>query len=319
MTHSKSMIVLAEEYLALRRKLGFALRVEGEELLRFARYADQSGHRGPLTVDLAVHWAKLPKDARRMYWARRLDVIRRFAKYRALFEPDTEIPPEGLFGPSYGRPPPHIYTDNEMASLLEEATNLDLTGTRGPRTYVTLFGLLACTGLRISEALRLTRSDVDLEEGVLSIQMTKFRKSRFVPVHISTVERLRSYAEDRERYHPVVRCSTFFVSKRGTPLKYRPVLNRFIALRNKLGWTGKGTQSPPRIQDLRHTFACRRLLRWYEEGVDVSRKINSLSTYLGHVRISNTYWYLTAVPELLAAAAARFERLAYEEPGGETC
>ena len=307
MRRRSSVAALAEEYLSFRRDLGFALKIEGEELLRFARHADGIGHRGPLTTDLAVRWAKLPQEADPLYWARRLDIVRRFAKHRRLFDPATEIPPEGMLGPSYRRPRPYIYSDGEIAALLKAASRLGPAGSLTPGSYFTLFGLIASTGLRLSEAVRLTRKEMDLDAGLLTVTESKFHKSRLVPLHPSTTEALTRYAARRDRYHPVVESQAFFLTARGTPLSASTVRTTFAALRRSLGWHGRDGRLP-RIHDLRHTFAVRRLLRWYEEDTDVDRKIAALSTYLGHVKVSDTYWYLTAVPELMAVTTARFER-----------
>ena len=252
MNPESTMLDLAAEYLALRRKLGFQMRSEGNLLLSFGRYADQSGHKGPVTTELALRWAKLPKNATRINGARRLDVVRRYAKHRALFDSDTEIPPEGLLGPSYRRPPPYIYSEAEIAALLEASKDLRPRGGLRAHTYVTLFGLLACSGLRISEALRLTRRDVDLPNGILTIQKSKFHKSRLVPLHQSSLDPLSSYAAHRDHYlgGPI---EAFFLTDRGTPLNQRTVNGTFDTLRNKLGWKKrKETGHPPRIHDLRH-------------------------------------------------------------------
>ncbi len=311
-----SMVSLVEEYLTSRRRLGYVLRAQGFALFQFARHADKLGYRGPLTTDLAVGWAKLPENADRTYWARRLEIVRGFARYRALFDPCTEIPPDGLLGPSRRRALPHIYSPDEIMALIQAASNIDPPGILKRHTYTTLLGLLICTGMRISEALRLEREDVDLNTRILTIKLTKFRKSRLVPVHTSTAIALSRYSEQRNRYFPLTTSKMFFIGERGTALKYAGVLRVFVSLRNALKWTNKPGRKAPRIHDLRHTFAVRRLLRWYQEGVDVNRKIASLSTYLGHVMIEDTYWYLTGVPELMALSASRFERFAQQHPGG---
>lgn len=297
----------AREYLALRRGLGFAMKGEGAQLLRFARWADTARPGGPLTVELAVQWACLPQGVDPTYRARRLDIVRRFARHLALFDARTEMPPPKLLGPSYRRRPPHIYTPSEQAALLGAAARLGPKGGLRPHTYVTLFGLLASTGLRISEALRLTRSDVDLDAGLLTVSESKFHKSRQVPLHPSVAVALRRYASRRDRCHPESVAGTFFLTEKGTRLTYWRAMMTFTGLRRQLRWTGS---RPPRIHDLRHTFAVRRLQRWYEEGADVDHEIAALTTYLGHVKVTDTYWYLSAVPELLAATAARFERYA---------
>jgi integrase len=306
------MVNLAEEYLSYRHKLGFQLKIEGQELLRFARFADQANHHGPLTAELATRWAALPQKADSLYRARRLDLVRRFAKYRALFDPATEIPPKNVFGPSYRRTPPYIYSEKEIADLLSAASNLGRPNGLRRHTYRTLFGLLACTGLRVSEALRLKREDVNLNGAILNIKETKFRKTRLIPLHVSAVKALRDYSRRRDGYHPYPKSNAFFLTEKGTPLKYWRTLMTFLPLRKQLGWTKSGQQRPPRIHDMRHTFAVRRLLLWYQEGASVDQKIAYLSTYLGHAKVTDTYWYFSAVPELLSVVACRFEHFAKE-------
>lgn len=310
MTAAPTMVARVEEYLALRRQLGFALLSSGQQLLGFARYADGIGHRGPLTVELAVRWARLPEGARPFWWARRLQIVRGFAQHRSLFDPGTEIPPAGLLGPSSRRPTPHIYSEAEIAALLRAAGELGPEGGLRPHTYVTLFGLLTTTGLRISEALCLGRGDVDLDRGVLTVQLTKFRKSRLVPLHPSTVAALAEYARRRDRHRPHTPACTFFLNQKGAPLGKSGVAKTFGALRRTLGWTKNHEGRRPRLHDMRHTMAVRTLLRWYQQGADVDRKMPALSTYLGHVEVGDTYWYLTAVPELMALTAARFQTFA---------
>lgn len=302
------LVPLAEAYLALRRKLGFVLLKDSQRLLSFARYRDGIGHSGPLTTELAVQWARLPKTDNPTYWAIRLDVIRRFARHLRLLDPQTEIPPQGLLGPSCRRREPHIYSDIEITALLGAAAKLQPADGLRPRTFTCLYGLLACTGLRISEALRLKRPHADLTTGVLTIVETKFSKSRLVPLHPSATRALKAYAEMRDCYFPLAHAQEFFLTDPGIPLKYKAVRQTFAELRHCLGWVGVAGRRPPRIHDLRHTFACRRLLAWYQEGADVDLKVPALSTYLGHVGVSSTYWYFTAVPDLMATAAARFEQ-----------
>jgi integrase len=312
MKNSPRMVEQAEEYLKFKRKLGYELRTEGKELLLFARYAEQAGHTGPLTTELVVQWAKLPEDADPVYWARRYNVVRRFAKYRFLFDAHTEIPPKSLLGSEKRRLPPHIYSNDEILSLVQAASQLRPESGLRPHTYVTLFGLLLSTGLRISEALKLSQDDVNLSTGILSIKRTKFRKSRLVPVHPSTVSALRRYSKLRNACHRTIQAKVFFLSEKGTPLNYRQVLYIFTKLRRGLGWTYK-YKRPPRIHDFRHTFAVKRLLMWYEEGALLDQKILALSTYLGHVQVTDTYWYLSASPELLAVVSKRFENFAHKE------
>jgi integrase len=231
MSESQSMTDLVEEYIESRHRLGVQLHFEGWALRSFARFADDSGHRGPLTTELAVRWARLPADATPTYQARRLGVVRVFARYRFIFDPGTEIPPEGLLGQAPRRPTPHIYTESELGALLAAARRLrSPTGLR-PRTYATLIGLLSCTGLRISEALGLTRHDVDRGQGTLMIRETKFHKSRLIALHPTTVQALETYARFRDCCHPLPSTVAFFVSERGTPLSYRAVEHTFSVLR----------------------------------------------------------------------------------------
>jgi integrase len=296
-----------KSYLAIRRKLGFAMKEGGDLLTSFAKYADRSGHHGALTIDLAVQWAKLPTMASPSQWARRLGIVRQFARYESAIDPKTQIPPMRLLGTFRRRIQPHIYSDHEIASLIRAAGELAPVGSLRPLTYSNLFGLLASTGLRISEALRLNRTDVDITGSVLTVTRTKFHKSRLVPLHPSTTRALSNYTERRNRYCPLPKSKAFFLSNLGTRPKYRTVNGTFVKLRHRLGWVGYGTRRPPRIHDIRHSFACRRLLAWYREGGDINVKLPALSTYLGHVGVSHTYWYLTAVPDLMAAASERFE------------
>jgi integrase len=308
MRPSPSMHALVTAYLAARRSMGFDLRIAGRQLLAFARFADRTGHRGPLTVAVAVRWAQRARRATRLTWARRLQTLRPFMKYRAQFDPGTEIAPPGLFGPFRRRLVPHIYTDAEIVALLDAAAQLSpVTGLRlRPRTYATLFGLLACTGLRISEALALTPMDVDLPCASLTVRQTKFRKSRLVPLHPTTVVALTAYAKARRCRVSDRAIATFFVSDRGTPLKDGIVHHTFERLRVRLGWIGRGGYAFPRIHDLRHSFLCRALVRSYQQPQGVDHVIDVLSTYVGHASVANTYWYVTAIPELLALAGQRF-------------
>lgn len=312
MSPAPTMHALVDAYLAARRSHGFDLRIAGGQLLGFARFADQAGHRGPLTVALAVRWAQSARRATRLTWARRLQVLRPFMKYRAQFETGTEIVPSHLFGPVHRRLVPHIYTEAEIEALLDAAAQLPpLTGLRlRPRTYVTLFGLLASTGLRISEALALIPTDVDLPGASLTVRETKFRKSRLVPLHSTTVAALRRYADARRRRVSDQRIETFLVSDQGTPLGDRMVHHTFAKLRARLSWIGRGDYALPRVHDLRHTFLCRALVRSYQQQQGVDHVIDLLSTYVGHARVSDTYWYVTAIPELLALAGQRFAQFA---------
>jgi integrase len=305
MNRPDSMTAKVKQYLAFRRGLGFKLQTEGHLLEHFARYADRSGHRGALTVELALRWARLPRGADPLYMARRLEIVRCFARHLAAVEPATQIPARQLLGPAHRRTTPYIYSSAEVSALMAAAQQLAPAGGLRPHTYATLIGLLACAGLRISEALRLLRSDVDGDRGVLMIRETKFGKSRLVPLHPTTSHTLSLYARDRDRLIARTPSDHFFVSDWGERLPYSTVRTVFRKLRVGLQITG--LDRPPRLHDLRHTFACRRVEQWYDAGIPLPHAISALSVYLGHAKVSDTYWYLTATPDLLSRAAARFE------------
>lgn len=313
MTYRPTFVALVEEYLALRRRLGFALVTQGRMLLAFASHADRVAPGGPLTVDLAVQWAASCRSRDPSAAARRLDVVRGFARHRALFDPTTEVPPLGLLAPRYRRKPPHIYSASEIAALLRAAAGLRPRGGLQPRTFVTLFGLLAATGLRVSEARRLTCRDIDLRAGVVTVREGKFRKSRLVPLHPSVLAALRRYDAERDRCPVAPRSEYFFRTERLAALSRMAVQRTFAKLRRRLGWTAEGRTRLPRLQDMRHTFVVHRVQRWYEQGADVDRQMTHLATYLGHAKVTDTYWYLTAVPELMALTARRFERFARDQ------
>ena len=300
------MVSLVEDYLAARRQMGFALECAGGQLLGFARFADKTGHRGPVTFGLAVQWVQSVSLHTPLTWARRLEVLRPFLKYRSQFDVGTAIVPRSYFGPSHRRLVPHIYREQEIVALLEAADNLQPTNGLRPRTYRTLFGLLAATGLRISEALHLQTQDVDWAHGILTIRQTKFCKSRLVPLHFTTVAELTRYVEATERQLGRRKDRAFFVSDSGNALHDRTVHSTFEGLRTQLGWIARGGHPSPRIHDFRHTFICRSLLESYRRNQSPDHIIDALSTYVGHVKVSDTYWYLTATPELMAVAAERF-------------
>ncbi|MFM0101198.1 tyrosine-type recombinase/integrase [Paraburkholderia nemoris] len=308
MKPATTMVSLVEDYLEYRRRLGFALESDARRLLCFARFADQVGHRGPITEELALRWASSSTRTTAITRAGRLKIPSPFAKYRLQFDPTTEIAPPGLCGPGYRRLTPHIYSEEEIEALLVTARQLPPTGGLRPVTCETVFGLLAATGLRISEALALRRLDVDLERGLLTIRQSKFRKSRLVPLHPTTTEALRAYACDRDKRLRASTTDAFFVSDSGRPMNYRQIEYAFACLRAQLGWRARGGHPRPRIHDLRHSFICRRLIGWYQEGINVDNSMLVLSTYVGHTQVTDTFWYVTGIPELMAIAGDRFER-----------
>jgi integrase len=297
-----------DAYVAERRRAGFKLLIAAGQLANFAQFAQLNAPRGPLTVELASRWALASRYSARLTAARRIEVLRGFAQYSRMSDPATQIPSRHLFGPAHRRLTPHIYTDQEIRSLLHAAAHLSPPGGLRAASCITLFGLIAATGLRISEATGLARSDVDLNQRLLLIQQSKFGKDRWVPLHPTAVQALRYYVKRREG-EPCIRfCKAFFIDDQGLALSARRVRYAFGRIRQTLGWRARGGHSAPRIQDLRHRFICHRLQRWYAEGKDIDQHILSLSTFVGHVKVTDTYWYVTATPELMAAAARRYHR-----------
>jgi integrase len=303
-------LALVDEYLAVRRGLGFDADTPRWLLRSFIEYANRVGHHGSITTDLAVQWALTSRSRDPAQATRRLSAVRPFARYCAVFDPATEIPPAGFLGRLPRRKPPHIYSEAEILALLRQAHGLRPRRGLRPQTYVALFALLASTGLRLSEACRLTGDDVDLAGGVLTIRESKFRKSRLVPLHPTATQALIRYADAREACRAVPRSGRFFCTDRAPALTRAAVEKTFSRLRQRLDWSGQGRARRPRIHDMRHTFAVRRLLHWVENGANVDHQILALSTYLGHAKVTDTYWYLSAIPELIALTAQRFERFA---------
>jgi integrase len=295
-----------EGYLSLRRALGFELHDVGSALARFLAFCEVEGA-AVVTADLARRWAvSAGASPARAAW--RLRIVRDFAIHHQASDPRTEIPSKDLFPSRCRRKTPYIYSDEEVAQLLRVARELPPGKGLRHRTYATLFGLLAATGLRVGEALALDDADVDRQAGMLVVRQSKFRKSRLVPVHASTLDRLRQYQGERDRIYPRPKSSALFVSEGGRRLPYGTVQGVFRRLREQLRLQESSTSRRPRIHDLRHRFAVNTLIRWYREGTDVERCLPRLSTYLGHGCCEHTYWYLTAVPELLRLATERLER-----------
>jgi integrase len=307
----------AEQYLAERGRLGFNVRTVACSLRGFVGHIQVLGHRGPLTVEVMADWAR--RDSHGSddphTWARRLKHLRSFARWLRQFEPLTEIPDHTIFGRIDERQAPHIFSEPEIVDLLAATRRLGpATAPRGI-VFETLFGLVASCGLRISEALALRNADVDLRRGMLFIRKAKFGKSRQVPMHPSTIEVLRRYRRTLdmagESADPE---AAFFIGTRGRrhglPLGDRQVHRVFGGLREQLAWHNRGNHHAPRIHDLRHTFVVRRIAQWQSQRVDVDQAMLALSTYVGHAEVGNTYWYLSAAPELMAVAADRFASFA---------
>lgn len=311
---SADLGVRVEQYLEERRRLGFDLRCHAYCLRSLACYVRNIGDYESLTLDVMAEWARQTNRSRvdSRTWARRLKSLRPFTHWLQQFEPSTEVPDYTTFGRPSERLAPHIYTEPEIIDLLAAARRLGSEPGLNGRVFEMLFGLIACTGMRVSEAIGLRNSDVDLQRGLLTIRRTKFAKSRNVPIHLSAVSALGQYrwmrdlagAEpaDEAPFFPDTRLRRY-----GEPLDQRHVERVFADLRKELVWVNRGTHHAPRIHDLRHTFVVRRILLWQQQGVDVDQAMLALSTYVGHAKVTSTYWYLQAVPELMAIAAQQFE------------
>lgn len=300
-----ALATAVEEYLATRRALGFKLAHYDRFLTDFLGYLQQAGT-DTVTTALAVAWARQPTNAHPSWWNRRLGVIRGFAHYLQALDPAHEVPPTDLLPHHVSPMTPYLYSSTDIAALLQAAGRL-----RAPLqalTYQTLIGLLAVTGLRIGEACRLDRDDVDLSTGLITVLGSKFGKSRQVPLHHSTVTALSTYAQRRDQLCTKPLTSSFFVGATHHRVPATSACKVFARLLAAADIPAPASQRRPRLHDLRHSFAVATLLDWYRTGEDVHARLPLLSTYLGHVDPKSTYWYLHAAPELLGLAAERLER-----------
>jgi integrase len=297
----------AGEYLAMRRTLGFKLETQGRHLMSFVRFCEERGA-DRVTADLAVEWATRTSrgSGDEVYQARRLDVARIFARHLQALDPATEVPPSDVLSRRQGRIPPYLYSPEEIAALMNAAG--DLAPPIRAATWRTLIGLLAVTGMRQGEACRLERDDVDLEARTLVIRDSKFGKSRQVFLHLTAVAALRAYERARDRMFPGPAAGIFLVNSRGRPLDGPNLPKTFAALVTAAGIQAPPGQRAPRLHDLRHTFTVATMLDWYRDGGNVQARLPLLSTWLGHVDPKSTYWYLQAIPGLLALAAGRLEQ-----------
>ncbi len=301
----KALSQAVDDYLQMRRGLGFKLH-EGYLLQDFVAFLRRRGA-NHITTSLAIRWATLPINVRPSHWVRRLTMVRLFAMYWSAHDPRTEVPPAGAIPGRYERAQPYLYSHAEIRRLIDSARRLGTSTGLRPETYATLFGLLAVTGMRVSEVVALDREDMDLDEGVLTIRRTKFGKSRLIPVHSSTRQALRRYASRRDQTYPRPSTPSFFLGERGRRLTTWAVRWTFIQLSRRIGLRGATDSHGPRLHDFRHRFAVHTLLGWYRAGVDVEQRIPHLATYLGHTHVTDTYWYLSAVPELMHLVVARLE------------
>ena len=293
---------LLEEYLATRRALGDRLR-QAEGLLRqFVAFAAR--REAPFVrTDVALAWARQPRDAQPAQWASRLGMARRFARFAHAIDPRHEVPPAG----SFRRSRPYLCTGAEIAGLIRAARELSGACGLRPRTYAALPGLLAVTGMRPGEPLRLDRDDVDLAGGLLTVRDSKGRAFRHIPVHEMTRQVLQRYAAQRDRRRPRPLDPACFLSERGARIPLGVLQRTFVKLSRQVGLRGPEDSRGPRLHDLRHRFAVQTLVRWHQAGIEVESRLPQLATDLGHARVSHTCWYLTATPELLQAAARRLD------------
>lgn len=298
------------DYLVTRRALGFKLARSERLLDDFVQSLAEAGT-ATITTAQAMAWATQTHGG--VNWqADRLSVVRQWARYVRALDPATEVPPADLLPRSPRRAIPFIYTETDLHALIQATGQLHSRIRQV--TYATLLGLLAVTGMRVGEALRLERDDVDEETGALTIHHTKFDKSRWLVLHPTTVAALHQYAQQRDRLIPHPRDSSFFVSQAGRRLRYDNVQWTFGRLARQAHLVAVSPRCRPRLHDLRHTFAVQTLLDWYREDADVAARLPILSTYLGHTAPRDTYWYLSATPDLLRQAAHRLEHQGREQP-----
>lgn len=296
------------DYLRVRRALGFKLDRAEHLLAQFVAYLDDHNVQIP-TVKDALGWATLPADANPRWWAHRLSMVRPFAAYLHALDERVEVPPPGLLRSGPRQTIPYLYAPADIAALIAAAATLPRPLTAA--TYQTLIGLLAVTGMRVGEAIRLDRADLDLDadhDGLLQVRDSKFGKSRLLPLHPTTVAALRSYLQVRDRLVPTPTSPALLLSTVGTRLRYNSVWRTFQRLLGQAHIAARSPSCTPRIHDLRHSFAVATMLDWYAHGDDVQALLPWLSTYLGHTDPKHTYWYLQAAPELLALAARRLDR-----------
>ena len=294
-----------EDYITIRRTMGFKFEDSAKLLSGFVAQLEHDGSQ-VITSVAAVAWATAA-GGHPNWWGKRLSMVRGFARYLQSLDSEHEVPPTGMFPTRPCRATPYLYSQDDVARLM--VASRSLRPASWARTMESLTGLLAVTGMRIGEVIRLDISEINWADGLLTVRSGKFGKSREVPLHPSTLAALRAYSEHRCRMGRRLRTTTFFVSIFGDRLNYDSVHRTFHRLVRRLGPQPHSKHHSPRLHDLRHTFAVRTLLDWYRDGADVSRRLHLLSTYLGHIDPSATYWYLSAAPELLALAAERLESL----------
>jgi len=298
-----------EEYISYKQALGYQIKIESQELRRFAIYTLSIGHEGSLTRELAFNWVTLNPKYSQWYLSRRMETIRTFAKYICVLDSNAQMPPKGIFGKCHGRTTPYIFTEKEIRFLMNAALKLHSPDGLRSKTISVAIGLLWATGMRPSEICKLKNDDVKLKDGLITIKETKFKKSRIIPIHESTISALNEYLVVREHLREDFSETSFFLTTKSRSLSLRNFEGALFKIRNLLlVESDEWKRRPPRLYDIRHTFACNTLLRWYKSGVDIDQKIIYLSTYLGHSKIADTYWYLTGTPELFDVTSTNFEK-----------
>jgi integrase len=300
----------ATDYLRIRRALGFKLERAEKLLGQYLSYLDACGQ-DRVTVENALAWARLPTSGNGSWWAFRISAVRGFATYLHALDDRHEVPPADVLPRRIRRAVPYLYTEQEILALMVATDRL--RGRLRRATYRTLIGLLAVTGMRVGEAIRLDRADLDAGAGVVTVRDSKFGKSRELPLHSTTVTALRRYLRIRDAHQGAVMSDALLISPAGTRLIYCNVHATFRQIRADAGLKARSPACRPRIHDLRHRFAVQTLLDWYRDGVEVQSRLPLLSTYLGHTHPRHTFWYLQAAPELMAIAGQRLE--AAQEPG----
>jgi len=300
----KRLTTSLQEYLEIRKSFGYKLENNERFLKDYISFLIKKRY-SHITVNSALEWATLPQKVNRSHWSHRLSAIRLFAQYRIVEDPRTEVLPPHLLSQQPSRAMPYIYSNKEIRQLLIACQSLPSKGLRH-HTYFTFFGLMVVTGCRIGELVALNRDDLDIKKGWLTIWNAKCDNSRLLPLHPTTMQQLKKYCKIRDKF-PSHDSNAFFVSDQGTRITIWSARLAFIRVSKQIGLRSPEDSYGPRIHDIRHTFAVKKLLNWYRIGVNVDHKISLLSTYLGHKKPTDTYWYITGIPELLAQATKRFE------------
>lgn len=295
----------ATDYVAMRRALGYKM-LKARLLFDFVSFLERRDC-DYVTTALALEWTQQNLSAHPCVWAERLSWVRGFARHRSATDPKTEIPPRTLIPKGSKRANPYLYTEKEIEQLLEAALSLSTASPLKRRTLFCMFGLLAVSGMRIGEVLDLKVKNVDFQSSVITVEGTKFGKSRLVPLHDSTLKVLSDYLVFRNKFLRGHAAEHFFISSVGTRFEQGNLYRAFYVLSRQIGIRKADSKDGPRFHDFRHRFAIETMLRWYRNGEDAERQLPILSTYLGHVQVTGTYWYLTACPELMGAAVKRLE------------